>query len=466
MSLNPHRKFWRTIGFRLTFWYFTLFILSSAFLFVLTYFLLSSRLRTQDHQTIEIKLNELKAVYKMDGFEALKREVDVDKKFGKSNPYFIRIAGPQGKTLFLILPYQWVKFHLKSLENIKPGEGTTWTYLPLEDHGNELEIASISLSGDFFLQVGKSNEERNRVLQHFRQIFMFITAPLVLLGFAGGALVAFRALRPVRSLIQIVRAIDLGEMNAHVPRSYTGDELDELVTLFNRMLRRIASLIKGMKDSLENVAHDLRTPLTRLRTTAEMALQDKPTAASLKEALSDCLEESELILRMLNTLMDISEAETGTINLERKSVSVSSLINQVVDIYAYIAEEKNIRVQTQFPEDLHFSVDPNRIRQVLANLLDNAIKFTPDGGSVELEAEKRDNRVLFTINDTGCGIHHDDLPHIWDRLYRSDRSRSEKGLGLGLSLVKAIVMAHEGSVDVTSEPGKGSKFVISLPAEK
>ena len=464
MSLNLFKEISKKIGFRLTFWYLTIFILSSVSLFMLTYFLISSRLRTQDHQTIELKINELKAVYKIDGLEALKREVEVDKKFGEANPYFIRTADHLGRTLFLVLPYQWVRFDLKALENIKPLEDTGWTYLPLEDHRNELEIASTSLDRDFLLQVGKSNEARNKVLKQLRQIVIFITAPLVLFGFAGAAMVAFRALRPIRHLIQTVRAVDLGQMDARVPSSRTGDELDELVNLFNQMLTRIASLIKGMKDSLENVSHDLRTPLTRLRSTAEMALQNNPTPAGLKDALSDCLEESDVILRMLNTLMDISEAETGTITLRREEVSVSSLVNQVVDIYSYVAEEKNIQLLTRYPEGLYVLVDPDRIRQVIANLLDNAIKFSPDFGRVELEAEAMDKQIIFTVKDSGCGIAPDDLPLIWDRLYRSDRSRSERGLGLGLSLVKAIVMAHKGSVDVTSEQGKGSRFVISIPA--
>ena len=194
-----------------------------------------------------------------------------------------------------------------------------------------------------------------------------------------------------------------------------------------------------------------------------MALQSNGHVSELREALSDCLEESELILRMLNTLMDISEAETGTINLHKERVGLSSLIEQVEGLYVYVSDEKRITVRTHCPDHLFAFVDADRMRQALANLLDNAIKYTAQGGEVEIKAEQQGNQVVLSVRDSGCGISPEDLPKIWDRLYRGDRSRSQKGLGLGLSLVKAIIHAHEGRVEAESEPGKGSTFRIYLP---
>jgi signal transduction histidine kinase len=166
---------------------------------------------------------------------------------------------------------------------------------------------------------------------------------------------------------------------------------------------------------------------------------------------------------MLNTLMDISEAETGAMKLNLEKVSLSNIVAEIVDLYGYIAEEKNIAIHTFFPEELHLTGDRNRLQQALSNLLDNALKYTHDGGRIDIEAFERGDNILITMKDTGIGIPREELPKIWDRLYRVDNSRSTRGLGLGLSLVKAVVEAHKGHIEVTSEPLSGSIFSIYLP---
>ncbi len=247
-----------------------------------------------------------------------------------------------------------------------------------------------------------------------------------------------------------------------MPVGTSGDAIDELSALFNQMLDRISTLIDGMGSALDNVAHDLRTPMTRLRGVAERALATGDAEVQ-REALSTCLEESERILAMLDTLMDISEAETGTMRLALTEVSLATLVGEVVSVYEDVAEDRRVDIHTDVEGGLAVTADRDRLRQVLANLIDNAIKYTPAGGHVTVAARSEGDTIRIEVTDTGIGIPPHDLPKIWERLYRGDQSRTERGLGLGLSLVRAIVTAHHGTVEVRSEPGRGSTFVVRLP---
>ena len=460
MSLKPLRGLPHTVGFRLALWFSGMFILSMSFLFGLVYIILSASLIRQDHELIQVQLRELSAVYLEGGPEALEREVTREKKFEKRSAFFVRLAGPGNKTVFLILPYQWAEFDFKLLEE-KPSAG--WLELASRSGKGSLEVGSTRLAFGYTLQVGNTTEERDKVLRNFRRIFVAALIPLVLLGFVGGILLSRRALRPVRQLTDTVRSISSGRMDARVPTLHTRDEFGELILLFNTMVAKIEKLVRGMKESLDNVAHDLRTPMTRMRGVAEMALRSDADGDGCREALADCIEESDRMLKMLNTLMDISEAESGAMTLDLEEIKVCGLIEEVVDLYRYVAEDKGVTIETACPQEVALLADPVRMRQALGNLVDNALKYTPSGGSVEVTARSEEGKVLVVVGDTGIGLGTEELPRIWDRLYRSDQSRSQRGLGLGLSLVKAIVEAHRGEVHVSSERGKGSVFTMSFP---
>ena len=463
MSLRSLERLRKTIGFRLTLWYSAIFILSALTLVILAYFFLSSSLRQKDHEMIRSRLQECQAQYRTGGIGAIRKELNYEKYAGKPNYFFIRVASASHRTLFLNIPDQWADFDLKSLEN-KAIKAKVWIHLRAQDDENDLEITATKLPDGNFLQVGKTTENREDLLETFRGVFASVTLIVIVLGVIGGQFLAVRALRPVRQLIFTVRAIaDTGKIAARMPVGQTRDELDELARLFNQMLAKIEALITGMKETLDNVAHDLRTPMTRLRGVAEMALQREGTAETCREALADCLEESERVLRMMNTLMDISEAETGAMKLTLEPVNLPELINRVVELYRYVAEEKHITLKTAYPQELYLTADRDRLSQALGNLLDNALKYSSPGGDVEIQAEERPGQVMVLVRDSGPGISSEDLPKIWDRLYRGDKSRSQRGMGLGLSLVKAIIEAHQGYIEVSSGPDAGSVFAVYLP---
>jgi signal transduction histidine kinase len=456
--LNRARK---NLGVRLTLWYSTIFILSSIILFIVAYVFLSSSLE-EHREAVELKLREYLSLAEEGGVSAIQRVLEDDQDDDQSTHFFVRILGLANEVVFVNRPELWEKFDVGPHQD-RPIEGE-WQYFPAKHGGDVLEITYGFLPNGYLLEVGKTIEDRNEILAHFRDTIAGVLIPMILISLAGGAFLAFRWLRPIRNLIDTTQSIvDTGKMDARVPIRKTGDELDELSGLFNRMLERIEGLIRGMREALDNVAHDLRTPMTRLRSIAETSLQLQPGRERYEEALADCLEESERVLTLLNTLMDISEAETGTMKLSLIPVNISNLIEDTVGMYEYVAEDKNITIAVNCAKDIGMTADRNRMSQVLANLLDNAIKYTPPGGNIVIDAHQEKEYTMILVKDTGIGILSDEIHRIWDRLYRGDKSRSEPGLGLGLSLVKAVVEAHKGRIEVDSEPSAGSVFTLYLP---
>ena len=447
----------KTLGFRLSLWYSAIFIVSSLILFIVSYLFLHASVR-DNRKEVQSKLRKYVSLAQRGGIPA------IEKTAGDArNTFFVRIIGPGNQTVFSSNPQLWDRFDVKPRQD-QPAEGQ-WQYFPAKTDDDVLEVTSADLPDGYVLQVGKDIEDRKEILEDFREATAAVIIPMILIGLAGGAVLAFRAMRPIRNLIHTTQSIvDTGKMDARVPRSGSGDELDELVKLFNRMLERIEGLIRGMKEALDNVAHDLRTPMTRLRGIAEAALRSDPSPHDQKEALADCLEESERVLTLLNTLMDISEAETGTMKLDLATLNVSELIEEIVVLYEHVAEDKGIAVSFNCSKDICITADRNRMRQVLANLLDNAVKYSDHEGKVAIEAYEQAGQTVIRIRDNGAGIPPEEISRIWDRLHRGDASRSQPGLGLGLSLVAAVVEAHKGRIGVQSEVGGGSVFTLYLPS--
>src|SRR5947207_5100810 len=362
----------RAYGLRLGVWYATLFIAGSLAIVYLTYVLTSASLAQRDRQIIDSKLGTYAAAYNSGGLRGLEDVVRAEQQTAPER-VFVRVTDWLGRqALVLSQPEGW--------------DVAT------------LETGSLRLSDGTLIQVGRSTEAREDILSRFRAALGLVTLSIFLIALTGGALATQSALRPIRQLVAAVqRIVTTGRTDERVPLGDTRDAIGELTTLFNAMLDRIEGLVTGMRGALDNVSHDLRTPMTHLRGSAELALAGPPDTDRYREALADCVEEADRVLVMLTTLMDISEAESGAIELHREMVPLSEIVARAVDLYRDTAEAKGVALDVHADERVVVSIDRLRLRQGAADLLDNAIKYTPSGGRMDISASREGDRTVLRV---------------------------------------------------------------------
>ena len=462
----------KSLKFRFTIVFSVVFITGAAALYVVSYVLVSSFLQREEQELLDAKFLEFWAVYQTGRTTAIQREFSPENLVTESTAFFLRIANRKNVTMLLFRPSSWREYNLDSLAEVIPSEEISVVSLSGTD-GSVLRIASVRLFDGNYLQVGVSNRQRVALLDNLRRVYVMVSVPFAILGIVGGWIVASRGLKPVKNLSTLSRfIIETGELSRRIPPRGSRDELDELTLLFNRMLEKIETLITGMRSSLDNVAHDLRTPMTRIRMKADSAVHEADQNS--KPVFEAIVSETEQMLTMMTTLMDISGAETGVMRLELERIDFGRLVADIGELYSYTAAEKGIDLSTDIQSPLTVSIDVNRMRQVVANLIDNAVKYTTPGGEVKIDVYRAEGSICLDVCDTGVGIDPEDMPQIWDRLFRGDKSRTEPGLGLGLGLVKAIVEAHGGGVSAESpvvcpegaenRSASGAIFRVTIPA--
>jgi two-component system, OmpR family, sensor kinase len=321
----------------------------------------------------------------------------------------------------------------------------------------------------FLIEVAAPYNQIESVLRGLLLTFGLGLPLIVALAISGGYVLMRRALRPVDEIRQKAAQITSRNLSERLPVVHTGDELERLATDLNRMIERLEESFQQINRFSADASHELRTPLTVLQGELEsIARNSSNLPAEIRDTIGSALEETHRLTKIVENLLAISRLEAGDARKQRERLDFAELARNTADQMRLLAEEKHIHLDCNGAEAVEVDADPARLKQVVVNLLDNAIKYTPESGRVSISVMKQDGRAVFEIADTGIGISPDDLPHIFDRFYRADKARSRQmgGTGLGLSIVRSICLAHEGQVKVESIEGQGSVFHIQLPLAK
>jgi signal transduction histidine kinase len=465
-------KLLRTTAFRLTLVYLVLFALYAALL--LFFFALNARrlITEQITTTVNAEVAGLSEQYERGGIGRLAAVVEIRSRRPGSSLYLI--ATPLGQGLAgnvaslepgILGQSGWVETAYRRLD---APEGT-------EHHA--LVLVS-ELDGGFHLLVGRDIEERQRIYEIITTAGRWSMAAVLVLGLGGGFFVSRRILRRVDAITEKSQTIMEGNLSGRLPVAGTGDEIDRLALNVNAMLDRIEGLMRGFKEVSDNVAHDLKTPLTRLRNRCEAALRNARTDADYRAALDSTIEESEELIRTFDALLMIARAESGEAGRGMDEVDAAEIARGVAELYEPVAEEKGLRLVVEAPAPALVRGHRELISQAVANLVDNAIKYAAPapqlvaaGGAgppdepppaITVTAGVDGERVALTVADRGPGIPEDQRAHAVERFVRLEQSRSQPGSGLGLSLVSAVAHLHHGELTL-EDNAPGLRAVIFLP---
>jgi signal transduction histidine kinase len=457
-------KLLRTTAFKLTLVYLVVFALFAAFL--LGYFAWNTRrlINEQITETVDAEIQGLGEQYRQGGIRRIVFAIEGRARRPGSSLYLLTTAAGEG-----------VAGNVGSLATgILDNPGwfeTVYRRVDEQDASEHRALVRVDqLPGGFHLLVGRDLEERERLYDVVLAAGRWSVAIVVVLGLAGGFFVARRVLKRIDAMTQTTRTIMQGDLHERLPVAGTGDELDRLAINLNAMLERIEALMHGLKEVSDNIAHDLKTPLTRLHNRCEEALRAAGSEAQYRGALETTIEESEALIRTFNALLMIARAESGQARDDMTTFDAAEIVRGIGDLYEPLADDKGITLAVEAPAAVFVRGNRELISQALANLVDNAIKYGAAAGAgangqpaeILLKAAEQGDRIRLSVADHGAGIAPSDRGRVLERFVRLEQSRSEPGSGLGLSLASAIARLHGGEL-VLEDNHPGLVSALALP---
>lgn len=454
----------RSIALRLTLFYALFFGIVTSGGGALLYHLVRSHIIEEIDQDLLRQQQEVANLIASRDSKALRAELSSGSGEGGREDYFVRILDGQGREEMASDLRAWrVRLPAIPEGGLAPGE-TLYLTMDLPDARRQARVLTGAVGTGRYVQVGLSLGDSMAFLRHFEHYGLLILFFMLSLGTLAGWALARKAMAGVESVTRAAERIADGHFSDRVKVSGHGSEIDHLVSTFNRMAEHVQNVMAEMRQVNDHIAHDLRSPLTRIRGLAENAAIHAAPGGDGAELAGSIVEECDRLAQMINTMLEIAEAEAGVQRLALAPVRADELVRQAVDLFAGMAEDRGIALSCSIASPERLNGDRRRLQRALANLIDNALKYTPDGGRVDVALNRVGERVEIAVRDSGPGIPPEELPHLFDRFYRGDRSRHLPGNGLGLSLARAVAHAHGGDIRVESGAGEGSTFTLILQA--
>ena len=467
MFLKKVTKLKNTLLFRLTALYAVAFISVSLVSFLIFYFYVYavSMERMDDELLDEVEIFSEAMTAK--GLAGIKAKIAETAEMEDPEEEFYRLMNINGDILATTDMSAWgtvtAQDALAKLSNSDDEYIAETISVNNDDDDFEARLITAVIGPDTILQIGETLEEVEEYLEIFRNLLLILISILIVLSTLIGWVLARQALVDMKQVSKTAEEISKGAYDKRVVVKGQFEEIKKLGDTFNQMLDRIENLLKSMKEINDNIAHDLRSPLARIRGIAEMTLTEEKSISGYKDMAVSTMEECDSLITMINTMLDITEAEAGVNGTRVEEFDFASLISDACELFRPIASEKKMEMKINLPKSLKYLGDKKKMQRIITNILENSIKYTPEQGKVAVSASIENGAIQVVFEDSGIGIAEDDLPHIFDRFYRCDRSRSQGGVGLGLSLAKAYTAAMNGVIQVKSSLNQGSIFTLRFP---
>jgi heavy metal sensor kinase len=465
MSSASSPRFYNRLSFRLSILFGAILTTLSLVCFAVFYFVMVSQMRDRTDSYLREETRRADTILTRIGPQAmvlgLRREVNLR----GSRDMFFRVFDASGKqvTSSDLIDWQDMIRDVHS-DPAAAGDHPVFEYWSGRSFNERARTITSRVGDNLILQIGESMRDDMRVMQGSLRMMSFVMVAIIIIAILAGWITAKHALSGLKKLSSTIREITQGNIESRVPLTAGGNEIDQLAAMFNGMLDRIRAVIKGMEQTNDNIAHELRSPITQMRGLAETTLLGNSALQDYQMVAASTVEECDRLLGIINTMLDIAEAEAQPVSWQMENLELGTVVRQACELYEPVAEQNNVELRAEISDKCLVKADVRRLQRAIANLLDNAVKFSPPATAVDVKVFALDGQVNLSISNPGQGISQQDLPHIFDRFFRGAQSRSMPGNGLGLSLSMAIAKAHGGTISVSSRPEIQTTFTLSMPA--